>query len=230
MSEKKWFLMKAGYIQGPFERAQIEMEAQKDASVSVWGKGLNEWLPSAEWRDEVNRLQNQAGVFRRQLLWKMKYQDQVTGPFDYNQLLEELKKNGDYNRVQVWSEDTQGWKNVYSLPTIADELGISRREHPRVPLMGTLTVELPPATPTKFRAVTVSPGGLGLAEAKTLIMGQSYKGSLSSPHLSAQIHFVFEVVYAGPDGDRGLHFTSLPAEAEALILEYINKFGDLQPN
>ena len=139
-----------------------------------------------------------------------------------------LKKNADYNRVQVWSEDTQGWKNVYSLPAIADELGISRREHPRVPLMGHLTVELTPGNLAKFRAVTISPGGLGLSDAKSLSIGQSYKATLSSPHLSASIHCAFEVVYAGQDGDRGLHFTSVTAEAEALILEYINKFSELQ--
>jgi hypothetical protein len=147
----------------------------------------------------------------------------------HDEMIEFLKTQKDYGEIQIWTEGYTEWKDIYQIHKIMDELGVSRRSHPRVPIMGTLTCEGATGNITA-RALSISEGGLGVTEAANVKIGERFKTILKSPNLYAPIHSTVEVVYVGHDGYAGMKFASIHPESKSAIIEYVRKFTDLNQN
>ncbi|MEK6772444.1 MAG: PilZ domain-containing protein [Bdellovibrionota bacterium] len=225
MNEKIWFIMKGDQITGPFEKLQAEIELNAAPKCLIWGKGMTEWLTDTEWQDYKNQPQPQ--VVSENYQWKYKFSDEtITGPMGYQEMIFSLKKVKDYEDLQIWSESFEDWKSIFLLPSVSDDLGISRRKHSRVPIMGLLEAELDDKGTQSFRVISISQGGVGLSAAKSLKLGANFKGVITSINLNNTIHCDCNVTYAREDGYIGIEFGSLPAESLNTIVEYVKKFEE----
>lgn len=224
---KKWFLLNSGHVQGPYGSEEVEALLPGAVEPLVWGRGLPEWLPPSEWRKSAKELSLHVEKTSQheEPHWRMRNEGKEEGPFVFNDLLTALKKFSDFSTVDISEDQKQGWKEVYAFPRIVDELGITRRAHPRVPIMGTLKVESSRGA-FEARVVTISEGGIGVNDVPPFPIGEKFRGMLSSPNLFQQIPCTCEVVYVGGDGYTGLRFTQIPMEAQAALIEYVRKFQD----
>lgn len=222
---KKWFLLQDGQVRGPFAQGEIDVECANHPKSLVWGRGLVEWLDFPEWKRHLliagPSLSEKTPAEERH--WQVRLGEDIRGPFTYAELLEDLRKVTDYSLVELATDPHSGWREIYAFQKIVDELGITRRAHPRVPIMGTLTINTPKG-PVPTKVVSISQGGLGINEAPPFAIGDRFKGTLSSSNLYSELHCTLEVVYIGGDGYTGLRFVQIPTEAHASVIEYVNKF------
>lgn len=224
MEEKRWFLLSDGQVVGPFAQAEVESQAASLKNPLVWGKGQSEWMSLDRWAKVATEIS--AGTHRPRnsdRVWKIRVAGQEMQPMDHDQMIEALRKQTDYTEVQIWTEGYGEWKDIFQIHKIMDELGVSRRQHPRVPIMGTLQCE---GVTGNFmaQAQSIGAGGLGVTGVPDIKIGEKLKTILKSPNLPAPVHSTCEVVYIGQDGYAGMKFVTIQAEAQAGIVEYVKKF------
>ncbi|MBX2986453.1 MAG: PilZ domain-containing protein [Bdellovibrionaceae bacterium] len=228
-TSKKWFLLQAGQIQGPWTPEEIENKLPGASDPLVWGRGLSEWLPPEAWR---SALLSSGTVLTESIAmehphWRYRLGEREFGPYNYPDLIDVLKKISDFTDVEILNDTGGGWREVYDIQKIVDELGITRRAHQRVPIMGTLKLDLPAGGHAEAKVISISEGGLGVHEFPRLSVGEKIKGVLRSANLFMDIPCSCEVVYVSHEGSAGLRFLHLPMEAQAAVVEYVNKFRDL---
>lgn len=225
---KKWFLLSAGQITGPYTADEVDGHLASASEPLLWGRGLPEWLPPAEWRKAIKTLGAAVTEItpREEPHWKFRQGGTEYGPFVYSDMIAALKKLPVHNDVELTGEGFNGWREIFGVQKVVEELGITRRAHPRVPIMGTLKVDQA-KSPFEAKVVTISEGGLGINGAPPLAIGERFKGTLASPNLFMEIPCTCEVVYIGGDGYTGLRFIHLPTEAHASVIEYVNKFKNM---
>jgi hypothetical protein len=231
--DKKWFVLINGQVTGPFTESEAD-SAATEPKVLVWGRGSPEWMDKTKWKKYLANPQADYGlkstdapVSAANRMWKIKVSGSEMKPLKQTEMMEFLRTHNDHAEIQLWTEGYSEWKDIYQIHAIMDEMGVSRRKHPRVPIMGTLACE---AAGTGFiaRALSVSEGGLGITETGAIKIGEKFKGVLKSPNLKNLITCNFEVVYMGADGYAGLKFVGLDSESKAMVIEYIRKFSQVK--
>ncbi len=227
MNDDKWFVLKEGSVKGPFAGVQVESDfLHSNAPVLVWGRGQLEWIQIAHWKDrQLNPEPHAVTQAVEQRLWKVKAGQNELKPMSYEQMIAFLKTKKDLREISIWTDGYSSWKEVYQIHKIADELGVSRRAHPRVPIMGQLSCETPEKN-FELKVLSISEGGLGASEGHQIRIGDRYKVILKSPNLYSPIHASVEVVYAGADGYVGMRFVGIQSESKSAIIEYVKKFDD----
>nr|BFD62996.1 hypothetical protein BdHM001_16770 [Bdellovibrio sp. HM001] len=225
MNPKIWFILTEGQVTGPFDHAEIESRLSTAPEAQIWGRGQSEWMTPSKWRQSLKE-QSQITTASNEPpgLWKIRIEGKEQPPMKYSDLIATLKKLRDYSAVDICTDNSKVWKEIYSIPRIVDDLGISRRSHPRVPMIGTLACESPKGE-FSCRVISISEGGLGVNDAQNLQIGERFKGTLTSPNLFVTINTTCEVVYVGNDGYAGLRFVGLPEEFKSSIIEYVRKFA-----
>lgn len=227
---RKWFILSGGRIDGPWTPEDVEAKLPSLSEPLVWGRGLSDWLAPADWQEALRsggaRLSESIPFDEAVWSYRSLRDENIHGPFTYSDLLGALREMKDFSDVEITGPDIKEWTEIYEVQKLVDELGITRRAHQRVPIMGHLQFEAPEGGPQQARVVSVSSGGLSLNEAVPFPIGTQFKSLLRSPNLYAEISCVCEVVYSGA-GQTGLRFISLPAEGESAIVEYVNKFKNL---
>jgi hypothetical protein len=222
-----WFVLVDGQVTGPYEPDEVESVVKDSKEVQIWGKGQAEWLEPARWRQQLKESNANMPMQKPESnqLWRVRVEGQEKPPVRYSEMIQYLKTLKDFSTVDIYIEKMGQWREIYSLPQIADDLGISRRSHPRVPILGSLDCEHEEKGNFTCRAISISEGGLGVTEARGLQIGDRFKGNLNSPNLYMPITALCDVVYVGNDGYAGLRFANLPIEAKSSIIEYVNKFA-----
>lgn len=221
---KIWFILSEGQVNGPFDQDEIETRLPTAKDPQIWGRGQSEWAAPTRWHQILKELGAATPPSNEiQVLWKVRVEGQEKNPLKYSELISYLKTLKDFSAVDI-SHDNGPWKEVYSVPRVVEDLGISRRSHPRVPIVGTLACESPKGS-FSCRVISISEGGLGINDAKNLQIGERFKATLTSPNLFITINTTCEVVYVGNDGYAGLRFLGLPDEFKSSIIEYVNKFA-----
>ncbi|HPI41180.1 MAG TPA: PilZ domain-containing protein, partial [Pseudobdellovibrionaceae bacterium] len=159
-------------------------------------------------------------------IWRARVEGKESDLLKYDELIDYLKSLKDLNNIEVWMDAQKKWKDLFAVNRIVDTLGVSRRSHPRVPIIGNLHCESPAKGNFDVKVITISEGGTGVVEAKSVRIGDRFKGTLDSPNLFSKIVSQFEVLYVGKDGYAGLKFVGLPLEFKTQIIEYVNKFSN----
>lgn len=228
MIESKWFLLSDGQVTGPFSKEDMAQRLPQVKSALIWGRGQTDWVPADRWEQVLRELDSQDRKVRQgsDRLWKVRVAGQELKPMNHDQMIDFLKTQKDYGEIQIWTDGYSEWKDIYQIHKIMDELGVSRRQHPRVPIMGTLACEGATGNLTA-RVLSISEGGLGITDAPQVKIGEKFKSILKSPNLFGAIHSTVEVVYVGTDNYAGLKFISLHPESKSAIIEYVKKFTDL---
>lgn len=223
---KIWFILTEGKVTGPCDQEEIESLLTTAKEPQIWGRGQSEWMTASRWRQALKE-----GPYSSALapeapgLWKIRIGGKEEKPCLYTDLIKYLKTLSDLDSVDVSPHGaTNNWKEVFAYPQIVEELGITRRNFARVPLIGTLTCENDEGEFT-CRVISISEGGLGVNDAKNFQIGQQFKATLQSANLFVTIPTTCEVVYVGGDGYAGLRFVGLPTEYKSSIVEYVNKFA-----
>lgn len=223
----KWFAQKNNKITGPFDQTHIESLIQGTSEdLLVWGKGLSEWLTPKEWHDHIQGLQAELNGAQNPN-WYFKTAQISSNPLNFNTLIAEIKKLNSYEDLMIKNDQQDKWVSIFALPLVADEIGITRRQMSRVPILGFLTGHrVDDHSSVKAKVVTISQGGCGVTEGIGLTSGTSLKGIIKSPNLIGDIHVGADVVYIGKDGYIGMKFSSISPESQSQIIEYVNKFKD----
>ena len=225
MSDRKWFLLADSQVSGPFSKDDLPSRASPLKDPLVWGRGSSEWVAMDKWDRIVKDLEAldakpKSSVDRQ---WKVRNAGVEQKLMSHDQMISYLRTQKDFAEVQIWTDGYTEWKDIYQIHKIMDELGVSRRKHPRVPIMGTLTCE--GATGTfNARVLSISEGGLGITECPNVKIGEKFKTVLKSPNLYAPVHATTEVVYVGLENYAGLKFIGLHPESKSAVIEYVKKF------
>ncbi len=229
MTDSKWFLLTEGLVTGPFSKDDVETRLTISSNPLIWGRGQQEWMGPDRWKQHLKDADSQAikAKGNSDRMWKIRVAGQELRPMNHDQMIDFLRTQKDYSEIQIWTEGYTDWKDIYQIHKIMDELGVSRRQHPRVPIMGSLTCEGATGNLTA-RVLSVSEGGLGVTDAPQMKIGEKFKTILKSPNLYTPIHSTVEVVYIGGDGYAGMKFVSLHPESKSAIIEYVRKFTDLK--
>lgn len=224
MEQKRWFLLLEGQVTGPYGDQEIENRIDNANGPLIWGRGQSEWLAPDKWRLAMKALIAQQAIEQQQSrLWKMRVDDKELTPMSLEELIEHLKDYTDLSPVRIWTDGFDDWKEVFQVRKVMDELGISRRNHPRVPIMGSLTGTASFGE-LNAKIISISEGGVGVNSAKGVQIGEQFRAAITSPNLFLQINSNVEVVYVGADGYAGMRFLGLPSEAKSAIIEYVKKF------
>lgn len=225
--DKIWFILNDGQTTGPFEVNEVDSQLSSLKDPQIWGKGQSEWMTPQRWKRSLK----EAGLAlptstdpTEKGLWRWRDLRVEQTALSYKDLLEKLRGMSSYSHIEVMPETAQQWREVFAMPRLVEDLGISRRTAPRVPIMGTLDFEIE-AQEYSCRVISISEGGLGLNDAKDLHIGMQFQGILTSASLFIKITSLFEVVYVSNDGYVGLRFVDLPDEFKNSVIEYVNKFA-----
>lgn len=230
MDSRKWFVLTNDQIKGPFDRADLDSNLPQFTNPLIWGRGQTDWLNPIQWEKMLIDLESTVSRARQQndREWRIRIGDQELRPMNYTQMIDYLKNQSDFSQFLIWTDGYSEWKEVFQVHKIMDDLGVSRRRHPRVPVMGQVDAEGPSG---KFsaRALSISEGGLGMTDSPPARIGDKFKIILKSPNLYAPLHATAEVVFAGHDGYVGMKFSGLTTESKSAIIEYVKKFTSTNP-
>lgn len=228
-TEKIWFILNEGLVEGPFDVGGIEEKLSNITNVvQIWGRGNPEWLDISSWRQKIRSLAVEVKKSdENQATWLIRTEGKESQPMSYKEMITYLKSIKDFSSIDLCNLEQRKWKELYAFQRVADDLGITRRSHPRVPIMGTLHGESPQGA-VQAKIISISEGGLGVTDATKLRIGDRIKGTLTSPNLFMTINCSCDVVFVGEDGYAGLKFASIPIDAKSSIIAYVNKFA-LQP-
>ena len=227
LNDQKWFICAEGVVTGPYDQNMVNERVSNSPQCLIWGRGLNEWLSPNKWKKIEGELEKSIVQQRTQneRLWKLKVRGEELKPFNFDQMLHYLRAQTDFSEVLVWTEGYGDWKEIFQIHKIMDELGVPRRKHPRVPLMGQVSCE---GASGVFvgRVLSISEGGLGFTDSENVKIGEKFKIIIKSPNLYLPIHATGEVVYVGNDGYVGMKFIGLQSESKSAIIEYVKKLVD----
>lgn len=226
-SPQRWFILLEGQVEGPFVDDDIDLKMKNNSAESlVWGKGLSEWLTYDMWKNDRAQFE-EVKEAEKEILWSYKKNDQASPWMPLTDFIKSIQDVPETTELQIANDQEKVFRNLFEYPKLIEELGITRRAHPRVPIMGSLDAEVN-GRAISMRVISISEGGLGVTEAKQLSLGQRFKAQLKSPNLFVAVNCQCEAVYVGQDGYAGIKFHNLNSEFHGAIVEYINKFADVQ--
>lgn len=225
VSAKIWFILSAGQVTGPYSPEEVEGRLNTSQDPQIWGRGQSEWMTPSKWRQSSQELLRQAAILKAEdEVWHLRVAGKDRGTHKYPDLVRVLRAETQFDQIEVLPPHSS-WKDIYTVPQLAEELGLSRRNTPRVPIIGTLKCRSPRLGEFACRLISVSEGGLGVNDAKNMQIGDQFEAIVESPNLYVTMNITCEVVYVGQDGYAGMRFVGLPMEFKNVLIEYVNKFA-----
>lgn len=246
----KWFLQFQGEVKGPFTNETLEatltgMGEPNMENTLVWKRGLTEWIKSTKWKLESTQVSSSnteatsttaqssnanvpksfSETFTESAFYRVQLNFVDQPLMSKIELLSFISKLKDISTLSIQNPKTKEWSDVYAYPEIVERLGLSRRKHPRVPILATFSGSSNKTPEISVKVVTISEGGMGFTEVFDLKIGDTVEGQISSPHFFQPLNVNADVIYSGLDGYIGLKFTQINDEAKSAIIDYIKKFG-----
>ena len=145
-----------------------------------------------------------------------------------DELMAFISSQDDVSQISIYDKHSKEWKEVYAFREIVEKLGLTRRKHPRVPILAQFMGSSSRHSHFTARVVTISVGGLGLTDVFDLRIGDRINGQMTSPHFYSPVNFEAEVTYAGQDGYVGFKFVQINDDALSLVTDYVNRFSQNQ--
>lgn len=130
--------------------------------------------------------------------------------------------------IAIYDSTTKEWKEIYTFKDIVEKLGLTRRKHPRVPILAQFNGQTSRHEQFTARLVTISIGGLGVTDVYDLKIGDTITGQITSPHFYSPVAISAEVTYSGNDGYVGFKFTQISDESQSLVTNYVKRFSHNQ--
>jgi hypothetical protein len=232
-----WFVCSNDVVSGPFKTEEVQTKlstGQLPAGAFIWWKGQHEWMPIGTWQTQLTQIVSATQVNPQNQIW---YLDLGTGspigPLTQKELLDHLNRLESLNRVNLWTAGMANWQKIFEFHDIMDRLGISRRESPRAPLMGTVALTRSNDEPGSFvlKAASISVGGIGLTGSHDLQKEDQLSLLVKSSEFQGGLHVRGTVAYVTSNGYVGIRFHKVSAETHAMIFDYVKRFnGDQRVN
>ncbi|HVK62155.1 MAG TPA: GYF domain-containing protein [Bdellovibrionales bacterium] len=229
-----WFIYTNEVVSGPFptEAVRAKIRAGEIAPGSfVWWKGQREWIPVATWETQADQIVQTAIDRTQKAVWYLDTDGNPVGPLTETELILQLRGHENLTRIRLWAVGMEKWQSVFELSEIMDQLGLSRRENERAPLMGTVAVTRSNEDPRGYvvRAASISVGGMGLTGQHDLRIGDRISLLIKSNEFSSNIHVRGEVAYVTSQGYVGVRFEHVHSETQAIIIDYVKRFNTGEP-
>lgn len=245
----KWFINFNSQIKGPFNADEVKNQihglGDDMQTTFIWSRGHSEWTRADKWSPDVpiktefthGGTHSNAGEYTPSPIvedikahaiekFRVQYDFVDKGEMTKEDFTQFAAKQEDVAKISIFDKKDKLWKEIYSLPDIVQRLGISRREHQRVPILAQFTGVMPSTGVTlSAQVITVSLGGIGITDCFNLKLGETIQGQITSPHFYSPVNITAEVTYAGLDGYVGLKYVNPNDEAMSLIADYIKRFG-----
>ncbi len=222
-----WFIHSEEKILGPFATDKI-LKDLKSGELSygayIWSKGQVEWTPIAEWENNLANLLAMGD--QSQQKWRLRLPKKVLENLKFEQVVLELKKQENFNRVAVSPQNKESWVPIYSSYAFMEALNLSRRNYLRAPLMGLAKIT---KDGSRFsyvvRTATLGQGGMGVyGLGANFEVGTVAQLRVESEDLKIPVHVSGTVVYNTDQGFVGLRFGELKAETLTVIVDYLRRF------
>lgn len=156
-------------------------------------------------------------------LWYLNQNEKSLGPFTKEQLIQQIRRTTKPGGVKVWSQGMNEWTHLFQIDDLIRELGLSRREHSRVPIEAQVLI-IRGKDHWSAAANLISPGGIGLINFAELNPGEIVKITLQSEFLPAPFTAQASVRYLDPQKNMGLRFEEISEESRKIIQAYVDKF------
>jgi hypothetical protein len=224
-----WFVYTNEVVSGPFETDAVraKIHAQEIAAGSfIWWKGQREWVPVAAWESQLDQVARTSVDRAEKAVWYIDQGGQPVGPLTENEMISQLRSMESVSRIRLWAVGMEKWTSIFELGDVMEQLGISRRENERAPIMGTVAVTRSNEDPKGFmlRAASISVGGIGLVGEHDLRHGDSISLLVKSGDIPGNMHLRGQVAYVTKAGYVGVRFDQVHPETQSLIFDYVKRF------
>ena len=222
MIEVRWFICQNGEVRGPFSSDDVVEKSKADtSSVYVWWKGQTEWVPYSIWHAEYK----DTDIYSKyEQAWALKKENEDMGSMPFDELVHVLgNHHQELPKFKVKRANENEWTTVYEVEELIETLNLSRRMHPRAPLMGVAKLTDGDIT-IKARLSTISERGFGIIIEGNIEVGKEYWVEIDSPNLNQKVMLAAQILYSDLEGHVGAVFVGIDAVSRATIIEFVNKF------
>ena len=229
--EKIWFLYSSidKKVSGPFVSDDVHQKlgtGEITLDCSIWWKGQREWLSVRTWISSGEKLLKSQKEKSNNAIWYIDLGGEPAGPLTQSEMIDSLRGHQNFNRIRLWTVGMKNWKSIFEFSEVMDDLGVSRREHTRAPLIANVQLNRigDNEAPIVLKAATLSIAGIGLNNASSLMKGEELQIMIQTNEFSAPIRARATVIYVSSNGNAGLKFQQLHPESQSIIYDYIRKF------
>lgn len=226
-----WFVYSNDVVTGPFETDQVRAQlrtGQIAPGSYIWWKGQREWIPVTLWESQLATIVKSTTERAQSPVWYIDNGGSSIGPLTQKELLDNLKGVNQLNHVKLWAAGMEKWTSLYELSDVMEQLGISRRENARAPLMGSVAITRSNDDPKGFvlKAASVSVAGMGVIGVHDLRKGDELSLLIKSSEFRGPLHLRGIVAYVTSNGYAGIRFHKVSAEMQSVIFDYVKRFHD----
>jgi hypothetical protein len=220
----QWFICIRDNVSGPFEanyiRSEIETGALPQDTV-LWARGETDWVPASDWIKRQSQVETAQKVVA-DTEWYYAVDGVSKGPISRDIMVRELLALTNKDQILVWTQGMNTWTDIYEVEDLRSELGLERRESPRISVHGNAELHFEDGEVFSVSLKTISAGGFGtLGAHRNLQTGRHINVHLSAEFLKEPIHAKAEVQYVTEGGYTGFKFVQISDEAKTQVLTYI---------
>tara|TARA_B100001248_G_C27398210_1_gene467441 strand:+ start:4161 stop:4868 length:708 start_codon:yes stop_codon:yes gene_type:complete len=222
---KVWFVYENKIVSGPFSTSELQDklhqgEVEKDSR--IWWRGQRDWIPANDWAENLSDYERNLNT-SDEAVWYALKEGHTLGPYTKKELTAILSNLENLSRIRVWKRGQEKWATVYQYNDISDELGITKRQFQRAPIIGEVIVNVN-GRATNHAAAMISEGGMGINNLSGLKPGSKMKITLRSPLLSMAISATAELRYTN-ENYSGMMFLEIDEDMVETIREYVRQFS-----
>jgi hypothetical protein len=224
-----WFVHRDGAVFGPFSSDDIEngiADGSFGPTCLIWARGTHEWSPIIQWKQLAQKIEASQKAADNRVWYCDSGAGHPIGPLTQSELAEHLRGLNRWDIVTVWGTGLLKWLPLFEVPEVMDLVGISRREKPRVPLLGQIAMTtVGSQVPAQLLpSLSISVGGLGVKNAGGFNRGDKVQIAIKSQDISGTIHALGEVLYVSRMGDAGIRFLDISPDHAKLIAKHVQLF------
>ena len=221
-----WFVFEKDLVLGPYSSAEVKT-ALREGSITrqamVWSTLTGEkWIKASLWETESQNFKKREKQPTDLRLWHYAIGGQSFGPFPRKKFLEEIKAITQKDKLLVWTKGMGSWASIYEFSELLDEVGISRRQHPRADVSGSVVIRSASKV-VLGKLLMISQGGCGVMGVNDIKAGENVTIDIKSSVFADTIRTEAHVRYVTETGYVGLKFSPLQIEALSEIIDYVKQ-------
>ena len=223
--DKIWFVYDKSLVSGPYTTTSLRDKlsaGELKTKSKVWWKGQRDWIDLADWIDNHADYESRINNGEEAVWYALKNGHHI-GPSTKQELIGILSDLNNLNKIRVWKRGQEKWATVYQFNDISDELGITKRRHPRAPIIGEVILSQS-GRQNSHIAASISEGGLGITGNSFLKVGTEIKLMLRSPLLVNAVSATAIVRHIS-DTYTGMEYLEIDDKFKEMISEYVAQFA-----
>ncbi len=229
---KIWFIHSSidSKVSGPFVSQEVRQKlasGEITEGCNIWCKSQREWLSLGVWATNGEEILKNKNEKSENTIWYLDLGGEPVGPLTHKEMIHSLRGNKNLTLVRLWTVGIKNWKSVYEFSEIMDEMGMSRRENTRAPLMATMQIIRHGESESSnlFKVASISVAGVGINDGQSLSQAEEIQVIIKCNAFSSPIRAQANVIYVSANGHAGIKFKQIQPEMQLLILDYIKKFS-----